>query len=130
MQAAAPRHGRHASASGPISFEVGRVSSSSSSRAASCRARSPAGQVSRVAEAEQQIDVGGPGADAVHRGQRRMGFVGRLGSERGKVELAAIDRFRDRLERADFRCRQAGAGEPGRTRAQHRRMIERIEGQR
>ena len=33
-------------ASGPISFEVGRVSSSSSSRAASCRARSPAGQVS------------------------------------------------------------------------------------
>ena len=46
-----------------------------------------------MAEAEQQIDVGGPGADAVHRGQRRVGFVGRHGGERREVELAAIDAF-------------------------------------
>ena len=61
LKAAAPRHGRHASASGPISFAVGRASSSSSSRAASCTARSPAGRGVGVTEAEQQIDVGGPG---------------------------------------------------------------------
>ena len=36
-----------------------------------------------VAETEQEIDVGGPGTDAVHRGQRGVGLVGWLVGERG-----------------------------------------------
>jgi len=94
MQAAAPRHGRHDSASGPISLEVGRALSASSRRVA-----------------------GGPGADAMNHGQRGVGLVRRLLDQGGKIELAAIDGFCNGLERANFRRGKAGAGESLRTRA-------------
>src|SRR5262249_61917131 len=81
-----------------------------------------------MAEAEQKIDVGGPGPDAMNRGQRGMSLVRRFLDQRGKIEFAAIDGFCDRLERANFRRGEAGARESGRTRVQHRRVVERIEG--
>ena len=109
MQAAAPRHGRHDSASGPISLEVGRALSASSRRVA--------GPGVGMAEAEQKIDIGGPGADAMNHGQRGVGLVRRLLDQGGKIELAAIDGFCNGLERANFRRGKAGAGESLRTRA-------------
>src|SRR5262249_40952660 len=60
-------------------------------------------------------------------GQGGMRLVGRFLDQRGKIELAAIDGFCDGLERANFRRGEAGARESGRTRAQHRRVVERVE---
>ena len=80
-----------------------------------------------MTEAEQQIDIGRPGSDAVDGGQSLMGLVSRQPVERLEVELGAIDRARDRLEGADLGPRQAGARELGSAGAAHRRGIERIE---
>jgi hypothetical protein len=66
-----------------------------------------------MAEAEQKIDVGGPGPDAMNCGERGMSLVRRLLDQRGKIELAAIDGFCDGLERANFRRGEAGARESG-----------------
>ena len=114
MQAAAPRQGRHDSASGPISFEVGRASSASTQPRRFLQGEIAGGPGVGMAEAEQKIDVGGPGPDAVNRGQRRMRLVGRHLDEAGQIEVAALDRLCDRLERADLGRREAGAGKLGR----------------
>ena len=60
-----------------------------------------------VAEAEQQINVGGPGADAVQRGQRGMRLVGLHRGDRVEVDMALRDRLADRLDRLDLGVRKA-----------------------
>ena len=127
MQAAAPRHGRQHSARAAISFGVGRVLSASSRRSRLLQRQIAGGPDVGMAEAKQKVDVGGPGPDAVHRHQRGVRLVGGFLDQRGKIELAAVDGLGNGLERANFRRRKPGAGELGRTRAQHRRVIERIE---
>ena len=57
-----------------------------------------------------------------------MRLVRRLLDKRGKIELAAGDRFCDRLERANFGCGETGAGELGGTRKQQCFRRERIDG--
>ena len=61
------------------------------------------------------------------RGQYLMRVVGGHVDERREVELAAVDRLGDGLERADFRRREADARKLCRARAQHRDVVERIE---
>ena len=80
-----------------------------------------------MTEAEQEINVRRPRPDAVQGGERGVRLVGRTIGERGKVDLAAIDRLGDRLERADFGRGKSGARELRRTRAQHGGVVERIE---
>src|SRR5262249_26911621 len=81
-----------------------------------------------MTETEQEIDVGGPGTDAVNGGQHGVGLVRRLGYERGQIKLTPLDRFCDRLERANLRSRKSGAGELRRARAQDRCVVERVQG--
>jgi hypothetical protein len=80
-----------------------------------------------VAKARQQINVGGPGPDAVDGGQRRVRVVGSAFGKRGEREVAAAHRTGDGLERADFRRRQPDPGEPRAARAQDRCRVEGIE---
>ena len=58
-----------------------------------------------IAEAEQQIDIGAPGADAVQRGERGVGLVGLHASDGLKIDGALCDRGTDRLQRLDLRPR-------------------------
>ena len=74
----------------------------------------------RMTEAEQQVDVGRPGPDAVDGDQAPMRFVGRQSGERREIELAPLDRARDRLEGANLGRRQAGARQLGGAGAPHR----------
>ena len=67
-----------------------------------------------MAEAEQEVDVGSPRADAVDRAQRRVRVFGRQIGQRFAVELAAGYRLGDLLERANLRRREAERSEPGR----------------
>ena len=50
-------------------LRLGRASSARASLTAYCRARSPGDQASAPGEAEQDVDIGGPRADALERGQ-------------------------------------------------------------
>src|SRR5271167_643441 len=73
-----------------------------------------------MAEAEQEVDVGSPGADAMNGTQRRVCGFRRQAGQRFAIEPAAGDRLRDLLERANLRRREAersetrgaGANEP------------------
>ena len=65
-----------------------------------------------MAEAEQEVDVGRPRADAMDGAQRRVGRIRRQVGQRFAIELAARDRLRDLLERANFRRREAERSEP------------------
>ena len=65
-----------------------------------------------MAEAEEEIDIGSPRADAVDRSQGAVRVLGRPVNEARQIELAAVDRLCDRPEAADFRRRQAGACKP------------------
>ena len=60
-----------------ISFTVGRDFKPRPMRIASCTARSPAGHAIAVTQAEQEVDIRGPGADAMQRSECVMRFVGR-----------------------------------------------------
>jgi hypothetical protein len=48
-----------------------------------------------MTETRQEINVRGPWADAVNRGQRGVRIVGRAVGERGERELPALDRAGD-----------------------------------
>ena len=111
-----------------MSLVVGRAFS----RAASLRGllqREVAGRPGiGVAEAGQQIDVGGPRADAVHGGERRMRLVGRHAAERRRDRARRLSiALRDRLERPDLRCRQPERARACRRARAARGVIERIE---
>ena len=80
-----------------------------------------------MTERRQQINVGGPRSDTVHRGQRGMRLLGRDVGQRCERKLAAGDGARDFLQRLDFRRREADPGELGRARADDRSRCERIE---
>ena len=67
--AAAPRCGRQGSASARTLFSVGLPSRPRMTPISIWTARSPAGKMSRPPFGEQQIDFGGPAADALDRGQ-------------------------------------------------------------
>ena len=80
-----------------------------------------------MAEAEQQIDVGGPGADAVQRGQRVMRGVGVLFRQYVEVQPLGGQFARDVLQRLDL---GGGKTEPAETvgaRLADGIVIERIE---
>src|SRR5579864_6797530 len=80
-----------------------------------------------MAEAGEEIDVGGPRADAVHRGKRSVrGVGGKLGEAR-ELKLAALDGAGDRLERADLGRGKAEPREASRPGAQDRLRLERVE---
>ena len=55
-----------------------------------------------MAQAGQQINVGGPRTDPVHGGQRGVRVVGPDRGKACKRQLAVFDRARDRLYGADF----------------------------
>ena len=80
-----------------------------------------------MAEAGQQVDVGGPRADAVNRGERRMRLIGGNIAKRREREIAARHGAGDFLERFDFRRRQAEPRQPGGARPQNGLGLERIE---
>jgi len=65
-----------------------------------------------VAEAEQQIDVGGPRADAMQRRQCGMGKVGLLLAERAEIEALGCKLARQRLQGFDLGGREAEPCQP------------------
>ncbi len=69
-----------------------------------------------MSEAEQQVDIGRPRADAVDGAQCCMSRLGRQAGKRVAVEPARGDRLGDLLERADLRRGKAEPGEPARPR--------------
>ena len=81
-----------------------------------------------MAEAEQQINVGGPRPDAVQRGERGMRLVGLHGADARRDRCALGDGLADLLDRFDLRRRQAEPLELVGARAAHRVVMERIEG--
>ena len=80
-----------------------------------------------MAEAEQQIDVGGPRADAVQRGQRVVRGVGILFRQHVEVQPLGGEFARDVLQRLDLGGGQAEPAEPVGAGLADRLMIERIE---
>ena len=107
----------------------GRLRKFSAMRAASCTARSPDGNASAWPRQNKQINIGGPRADAMQRGQRGVRDVG--------IHIA--DRVRDRcgpgrrplpisLDRFDFRRGKAKPLELVGARTAHRVMMKRLEG--
>jgi len=80
-----------------------------------------------MAEAEQQIDVGGPRADAVQRGQRVVRGVGVLVRQHVEIEPLGGDLAGEILHGLDLRRRQAEPAEPARARLAQAVMVERIE---
>ena len=81
-----------------------------------------------MTEAGEQINVGGPGTDAVNRGQCGMGFVGRDFGQRRERKLAIRHGAGDFLQRFDFRARQAKPRQSRRPRLDNSRRLEWIEG--
>ena len=81
-----------------------------------------------MAEAKEEINVGGPGTDAVQRGERGMGVVGFHLAKRSEVDLALGDGRADRLHGLDFRPRQPDPRQPLRPGAPHGVMMKGIEG--
>jgi hypothetical protein len=64
-----------------------------------------------MAEAKQQIDVGGPRADAVQRGQRVVRGVGVLVGEHVEVQPLGGELARDVLQGLDLGRRQSEPAE-------------------
>ncbi len=80
-----------------------------------------------MAEAGEKIDIGGPGADAMQRGQRGVGVVGGKVREAFEDKPLARDRTGDRFEGTDLGGGKAEPRQPRRSRAQQARGVERIE---
>ena len=96
-------------------------------RAASCK-REVAGRPGvGIAEAEQEIDVGGPGADAMQRGQRRVGLIGLHRGDGIEIDVALGNGLADFLDRLDLGPRQAEPRELIPAREPHRIVMEWIE---
>ena len=77
-----------------------------------------------MAEAGEQIEVGGPRPDAVQRDERRMRLVGRDVGERVQIDVLFLDRLRDFLQRLHLGVRKADAQQPVLARAENRVVIE------
>ncbi|MCC6890260.1 MAG: hypothetical protein IT536_17165 [Hyphomicrobiales bacterium] len=80
-----------------------------------------------VPETEQQVDIGGPGAYSVHRHQGPMRFIGWNLAEACEIEFARLDLAGDRLQRLDFRQREADPLQPLAARPADRDGLEGIE---
>jgi hypothetical protein len=81
-----------------------------------------------MAEAEQQINIGGPRADAVQRGQRGVRQVGLHIADLGEIDLSFGDGLADLADRLDLGRREAEPLELAGARAAHRVVMKRIEG--
>jgi len=80
-----------------------------------------------MAQTKQQINVGGPRADAMQRGEHAMGFVGRQIDQAGKIEFAFVDGFGEGFQGLDFAGGQPGAHEFIAAGTQDRRVIQWVE---
>src|SRR5262245_23673402 len=80
-----------------------------------------------MAEAEEQIKVGGPRPDAVDRDERGMCVVGLLRCKRIEVDAALGDIMRDAFQGADLRRRQAEPPKPVGSAPAERVVMERVE---
>ena len=80
-----------------------------------------------MAEAEQQIDVGGPGADAVQRGQRVMRGIGIFFRQYVEVQPLGREFARDVLQGLDLGGGKTEPAEPVGAGLADGIMIERIE---
>src|SRR5262245_66603246 len=81
-----------------------------------------------MAKAEQEIDVGGPRADAVQRGECVVAGVDVFVSEDVEVQPVGRDLFGDEFQRLDLGGRKAQSPEPVGASLADRFMVERIEG--
>jgi len=81
-----------------------------------------------VAKAEQEVDVGRPGADTMQRRQSCMRQIGRLVGERVEIEALAREFPRQCFQRFDLSCRQAKATQPLGASGADRLMIQWIKG--
>ena len=70
-----------------------------------------AGEDIRVACREQEVDLGGPGADALYAAKGWDGFLGTFAFERGQIEPAGEGRLLDRPQGADFGRGKTGGPE-------------------
>ena len=77
-----------------------------------------------MAEAKQQIDVGGPRADAVQRGQRVVRGVGVLVGQHVEIEPFGGEFAREVLQGLDLRRRQSEPAEPVGAGAAQRVVVE------
>ncbi len=80
-----------------------------------------------MAEAGEEIDVGGPRADAVHGGKHSVGGVGGKLGEARELKLAALDGAGDRLEGTDLGRGEAEPRQASRPGAQDGLRLERVE---
>lgn len=80
-----------------------------------------------VAQAKQQINIGGPGTHAMQRGERLMRRVGLHIADLGQVDAALGDRLADFLDRFDFGRGQAQPLELVAARRHHCVGMKRIE---
>jgi hypothetical protein len=80
-----------------------------------------------VAEAEQEINVGGPGPDAMQRGQSGVCLVGFHGGDGVEIDMASGDGLADFLDGLDLRPRQTEPGQLVGAGQSHRVVVERIE---
>ena len=64
-----------------------------------------------VARREQEVDFGGPGADALDAAKGGNGVIGASAFERGEVELAGKRRLLDCPQGADLRRGKSGGAE-------------------
>ena len=81
-----------------------------------------------MAEAEQEINIGGPRADAMQRGQRGVRDVGIHIADRVEIDAALGDGLSDLADRFDFRRGKAKPLELVGACTAHRVMMKRIEG--
>mgnify|MGYP003693983467 CR=1 FL=1 len=124
MRRRAAHAARHGSASGAICLAVGRVF-----RPSPIFDRFLHGEIAgrpgvAMAEAEQQIDVGGPRADAVQRRQRVVRGVGVLVRQHVEIQPLGGEFARDVLQRLDLGRRQTEPAEPVGARLADRVMVE------
>src|SRR5450759_5916701 len=81
-----------------------------------------------MAEAEQQINIGGPRPDAVQRGERGVRQGGLHIADKGEIDLSFGDGFADLADRLEIGSREAEPLELAGARAAHRVVMKRIEG--
>src|ERR1700730_8014521 len=95
---------------------------------AGCRpGKSPGGPGVAMAQAKQQIDIGGPWADAVQRRQRIVRGVGLLVRQCLKIKALRGDFARQTLQGLELRRRQSEPAETLGTDTAQRVMMKRVE---
>ena len=81
-----------------------------------------------MAEAEQEVDVGGPGTDPRQRRQRMMGGVGVFFGQHFEVQALGGQFARDVFQGLDLGCRQSQPAQPVCAGASDRLVVKGIEG--